>query len=84
MAGFMAGVNPHARIALFLRALEVTVQTGQLLEDAYKIALLSLDLLHTHTIWLGFFKPALQPFAAGRADAVEVKAGECEQGIPYG
>jgi hypothetical protein len=26
----------------------------------------------------------LQPFAAGRADAVEVKAGECEQGIPYG
>jgi hypothetical protein len=26
----------------------------------------------------------LQPFAAGRANAVEVKAGECEQGIPYG
>jgi hypothetical protein len=26
----------------------------------------------------------LQPFAAGRANPVEVKAGECEQGIPYG
>jgi hypothetical protein len=26
----------------------------------------------------------MQPFAAGRTNPVEVKTGECEQGIPYG
>ena len=84
MAGLVAGVDAHTRVAFFFGALEVTVQASQLLEAADKIAFLGFDLLHTHTIRLGFFKPALQPFAAGRADAVEVKAGECEQGIPYG
>ena len=84
MAGFMAGVNADTRIALFLSTLEITIQACELLKAAHEIAFLGLDFLHTHTIRIDFFKPALQPFAAGRANPVEVKAGECEQGIPYG
>ena len=84
VAGFMAGVNADTRIALFLRALEIAVQAGKLLKAAHEVAFLGFDFLHTHTIRAGFFKPVVQPFAAGRTNAVEVKTGECEQGIPYG
>jgi hypothetical protein len=64
--------------------MKVTIQVRELLKAAHEIAFLGFDFLHTHTIRFGFFKPVVQPFAAGRTNPVEVKTGECEQGIPYG
>ena len=80
IAGLMAGVHPHARIAFLLGKMKMPLQARQLLKLTRHIGRLSLKLLHTHTIRTLFFEPGFKPFARRRADPVEVKAGEFEQG----
>ena len=80
VAGFMAGVDAHAGVALFLGKVKVALQAGELLKAALHIVGLGLDLLHANTIRLVLGQPGFQAFGGGRADTVEVEAGQFKQG----
>jgi hypothetical protein len=84
VARFVAGVHAHAGIPFFLGAVKVAIQARQRFKTAAQVRGLRLDFLYTNTIGLVPGEPRLQSFGAGRADAVEVEAGQFEQGIPHG
>ena len=75
-----AAVQADARIALLLRAVEVAMQPGDLLETAFEVAGLGLELLHTEAVDVHRLGPGQQALVGGRADAVEVERDESEQG----
>ena len=64
--------------------MKMTFQPRQALEPPRDVARLRFDLLYANTIGCSGFNPGFQPFAAGRANAVEVEAGEFEQGCGHG
>jgi hypothetical protein len=68
----VSGVNTYARIAFFFGKVEMARHTGEGLKLPGYIRSLRFDLLHAKTIRLQAVQPVLQPFAAGRAYAVEV------------
>lgn len=74
IGGGKVGVDPHSRIALFLRKVKVTLQAGQLLEPPGNVVGLGLDFLHANTIRLVRLNPLRQPLAGGRSDAIEIEA----------
>jgi orotate phosphoribosyltransferase len=71
-------VDGDARIAFFLREMEVSPQAGQLLETAFDIRPLGLDLLHANTIGAGLGDPCFDALAVGRTNAIEIEAGQFE------
>jgi YccS/YhfK family integral membrane protein len=80
VAGGMPAVDADAGIALFLGMVEIPGQAGELLEAPLHIRRLGLELLHANTIRALLVQPGLHPLGGRRADAIEVEAGELEQG----
>ena len=74
----MAGVNGNAGIALFLRKMKVALQTRQRFELTRHVRRLGFDFLHAQRIGRVLLQPGLQALAGGRANTVEVEAGEGE------
>ena len=81
IAGLVAGVNAHAGVAFFLGKLKMPRHTGQHVELARHIVGLGFDFLDANTIGLGLRDPGLDAFGGGRANAVQVQAGQFKQGI---
>ena len=68
-------VDAHARIALFLGKVKVSLQVREALEPVGHVGRLSLHFLHANTIRPRGCHPAFHAFAGGRADAIEIEAG---------
>jgi hypothetical protein len=64
--------------------MEVALEAGHLFEAAFDVAGLGLDLLHANTIRRQFAATLGHALGGGRTHAVEVEAGQFEQGIPDG
>src|SRR6185312_7009442 len=80
IARFVPGVNRHTRITLFFGQLEMPLEARQFFEASRQVRGLGLDLLHANTIGAMAGQPAFDPLAGGGAVAVEIEAGEFEQG----
>ena len=76
-------VEADARVAFFLGKVEMAAQACQFLEASAHIRRLCLDFLHANTIRLMLGEPVFHPLAGGGTDAVEVEAGQFEQGNPH-
>ena len=75
VAGWVPGVDAHAGVAFFFCAVKVAVQARDVLKAPQQVGHLGFQLLHTNTIGPLGCQPVVQPFAACRANAVEVEAG---------
>ena len=65
--------------------MEVALQPGDLVEAAFDVVGLGLDLLHAHTIGAHAFGPRLEALGRCRADAVQVQRDEAEHDeCPHG
>ena len=80
----MAAVDADPRVALLLGEVEVAFHARHVLELAGDIGRLGLDFLHANTIRRVSLDPLDHAFGGGGTDAVEVEAGEFEQGFPHG
>ena len=78
------GVHGHPGIALLLRKVKIALQPRHLLEPTLHVAGLRLDLLQADAIGPGPGDPGFHALARGRTDAVQVEAGEFEQGVSHG
>lgn len=61
----------------------MTLQPGQGLELARHVGRLGLDFLDANTIHSLLGQPGFNAFGGSGADAIQVKAGQFEQGIPH-
>ena len=75
VAGLMARVDAHTRVAFFLGKVEMPLHSGKLLEARGDVGRLGLHLLHANTIRPRGFDPAFNALGGGRSDAVEIEAG---------
>ena len=75
VAGLMARVDAHTRVAFFLGKVEMPLHSGKLLESRGDIGRLGLHFLHANTIRPRGFDPAFNALGGGRSDAVEIEAG---------
>lgn len=80
IAGLVAAVDAHARVAALLRKMEDAGHACQGVKLAGDIRSLGLDLLHANTIRAGRSDPVLHTLGSGRTNAVEVEAGQFEKG----
>ena len=64
--------------------MEVAGQGGNHIQRPRHIRLLCLELLHAHTIRGTVCHPRFKAFPAGGANAIEVEAGQFEQGLSHG
>jgi orotate phosphoribosyltransferase len=79
LARGVLGVNRSTGVALLLRKMEVALEACHLFEAAFDVAGLDLDLLHANTIRRQFGHPVGHALGGGRAQAIEVEAGQFEQ-----
>ena len=85
VAGHVPGVDGGAGVAFLLGEMKVPPQAGHLLEAPRDIARLDADLLHANTIRRQLRHPVRDAFGGGRAQAVEVEAGQFEhEDVPMG
>ena len=75
VAGRVARVDAHARVALFFGKVKMALQARQLLKTALNVGGLGLELLHANTIRAVLLYPRLYALGRGRAYAVKVETG---------
>ena len=64
--------------------MKVALQPGHFVEAPDDIRRLGLDFLYANTIRTMLAHPRFKPLGRGGSDAVEIEAGQLEQGYPHG
>ena len=74
-------VDADAGVAFFFGKVKVALQVTELFEFAGHVGRLGFDFLNAEHVGAVAVQPFGQAFGGGGADAVQVEAGEFEQGI---